>query len=188
MIDRECGQIQGTTIQDTPLGTIRIWAGASGIKKVSFDDHGPQVTDTSNSADNKILREAIEQLERYFSGELRSFNLPLDLTGRTRFQLRILEQLRTIPYGQLASYKDIAEGLGEPQASRSVGQALKANPIPVILPCHRVIRSDGTLGGYAGSSLKNIRRKTTLLEIEGAEIPGKAPKDTIQNEMLSFPL
>ncbi|MEO2158780.1 MAG: methylated-DNA--[protein]-cysteine S-methyltransferase [bacterium] len=188
MNDREGGQIHGATIRDTPVGTIRIWTGANGIKKLSFEKDGSQLAGPPNPTDNKVLREAIEQLELYFSGKLRDFNLRLDLSSRTRFQLRVIEQLRNIPYGRLASYKDIAEALGEPQASRSVGQALKANPIPVILPCHRVIRSDGTLGGYAGNSTENLQRKTTLLEIEGVEITGKATTDTIQEEILSFPL
>lgn len=181
-------QVHGATITNTPIGTIRIWTGSSGIKKLGLEQSGFQLSGTPNLTDNKVIREATRQLEQYFSGELRQFDLPLDLSGCTKFQLRVFEQLQNIPYGQMVAYKDIAHAIGQPEASRSIGQALKANPIPVILPCHRVIRSDGTLGGYAGSSADNLQKKTILLQIEGFDPMGNTAKDTTQDEILSFSL
>ncbi len=106
------------------------------------------------------------QLSDYFAGELNQFSLPIDLTRLTDFQKRVLTTIARIPSGAVWSYRQVAEAIGKPRAARAVGQALGSNPLPIVLPCHRVIASDGTLGGYTGGLL--IKRK--LLKIEGAQL------------------
>ncbi len=104
---------------------------------------------------------ARQQLTEYFSGERKDFDLPLSLHG-TEFQLRVLEELKTIPYGETTSYGDIAKRIGRPKAVRAVGAANGRNPIPIIVPCHRVIGSSGHLTGFGGG----LDTKTALLRLE----------------------
>jgi methylated-DNA-[protein]-cysteine S-methyltransferase len=111
-----------------------------------------------------VLREARRQLEAYFAGRLRVFDLPLRLEG-TPFRLRVWEQLRQIPYGQVISYGELARRVGKPTAARAVGGANHHNPIPIIIPCHRVVAADG-LGGYGGGT----PLKRTLLALEGVNL------------------
>jgi len=109
-----------------------------------------------------VLEEAALQLRRYLAGEARSFDLPLDLYG-TPFQQAVWQVLRTIPYGQAWSYSQVAAAVGRPRAVRAVGAANGANPLPIIIPCHRVVQADGRLGGYGGGPA--IKRD--LLRLEG---------------------
>lgn len=111
------------------------------------------------------LLHAIVEMQRYFAGERVQFTCPLDLRG-TPFQLLVWEQLCRIPYGETHTYGEIALAIGRPTASRAVGAANGANPIPVIVPCHRVIGSDGSLTGYAGG----LANKSWLLSLEGARL------------------
>ena len=112
-------------------------------------------------AEHRVLREAVRQLEFYFRGQLREFDLPLD-SGGTAFQRSVWSALRAIPYGETRSYRDVAREIGRPAAVRAVVAANGANPIPVIVPCHRVIASDGSLCGFGGGL--EIKRKLLLLE------------------------
>jgi O-6-methylguanine DNA methyltransferase len=111
-----------------------------------------------------IAAEAARQLRAYFAGELREFDLPLDMHG-TDFQLRVWRELERIPYGETRSYSQIAAAIGSPQAVRAVGAANGANPIPIIVPCHRVLGSGGTEGGFSGGQGLPTKRK--LLALEG---------------------
>lgn len=112
-----------------------------------------------------LLRDAAEQLRGYFRGERREFELPLDLRG-TEFQQKVWRALRQIPYGKRRSYRDVAREIGAPSAARAVGAANGRNPVAIIVPCHRVIASDGSLGGYSGG----LTVKQMLLDLEsGAE-------------------
>ena len=113
-----------------------------------------------------VLREAKRQLEAYFRGSLRQFDLPLRLQG-TQFQLKVWEQLRQIPYGQVIPYGELAHRVGNPGACRAVGGANRRNPIPIIVPCHRVIAANGTLGGYSGNCDGSAPIKRALLTLEG---------------------
>jgi O-6-methylguanine DNA methyltransferase len=112
-----------------------------------------------------LLQQAIGEMQRYFAGERVQFTCPLDLHG-TPFQLLVWEQLCHIPYGETRTYGEIAQAIGRPTASRAVGAANGANPIPVIVPCHRVIGSDGSLTGYAGG----VANKSWLLSLEGVRL------------------
>ncbi|MFQ5665717.1 MAG: methylated-DNA--[protein]-cysteine S-methyltransferase [Candidatus Binatia bacterium] len=106
----------------------------------------------------------VQQLTAYFSGHRRTLDLPLDLRRATVFQRRVLLAARQVPAGQVVSYGEIAKRIGQPRASRAVGQALGRNPIPIVIPCHRVVAGDGTLGGYTGG----LHIKKKLLGIEAA--------------------
>ncbi|MGN0968719.1 MAG: methylated-DNA--[protein]-cysteine S-methyltransferase, partial [Oscillospiraceae bacterium] len=112
-----------------------------------------------------VLRETKKQLEAYFAGKLRDFNVPLRLEG-TPFRLRVWDQLQQIPYGQVISYGELARRVGQPNAARAVGGANHHNPISIIVPCHRVIAADGTLGGYGGGP----ELKRALLKLEGVDL------------------
>ncbi|SMG23393.1 methylated-DNA--[protein]-cysteine S-methyltransferase [Dethiosulfovibrio salsuginis] len=111
------------------------------------------------------LKDATDQLKAYFAGELKVFDLPLSLEG-TPFQLQVWEALRKIPYGETRSYMEMALSMGNDKACRAVGGANGRNPIPVIIPCHRVVGSNGTLGGYSGG----LGLKKRLLSIEGISL------------------
>jgi O-6-methylguanine DNA methyltransferase len=117
-----------------------------------------------NVIEDKSKNEAVlAELESYLAGELREFQSPLDLRG-TEFQKKVWREVRTIPYGTTCSYRDITERIGHPRAYRAVGAANGANPIPIIVPCHRVIGRDGSLRGYGGG----LALKERLLRLEGA--------------------
>ena len=113
------------------------------------------------SPQNPLLGEALSQLRAYFAGRLRDFRLPLSLAG-TDFQIRVWRHLQTIPYGETRSYSAIAQAIGRPSAVRAVGAANGANPIPIVVPCHRVIGANGKLVGYGGG----LPLKKRLLELE----------------------
>lgn len=108
-----------------------------------------------------VVREAFRQLEAYFAGALTAFELPLNPKG-TPFMLRVWEALRRVPYGSTASYKAIAEAVGNPRACRAVGLANNRNPLPIVIPCHRIVGSDGSLVGYAGGL--GMKERLLLLE------------------------
>jgi methylated-DNA-[protein]-cysteine S-methyltransferase len=109
-------------------------------------------------------KEVLEQLEAYLAYERKTFNLPIDWSGYTDFQRSVLEKTLAIPYGETRSYGEIASAVGSPRAFRAVGQAEKRNQVPLIIPCHRVIGSDGSLTGYGGK--ENIDLKARLLDFE----------------------
>jgi methylated-DNA-[protein]-cysteine S-methyltransferase len=109
---------------------------------------------------------ALKQVRNYLDGHRSSFNLPTDISIMTEFQQQVLQATQKIPRGRIATYMDIARKIGKPKAARAVGQALGRNPIPIIIPCHRVIASDGSLGGYSGGG--GLETKAKLLQLEGA--------------------
>ncbi|MCW2800767.1 MAG: cysteine methyltransferase [Aeromicrobium sp.] len=143
---------------DSPVGGLRIHASSGLIAAVDFGATKPRKARVSDP----LLDRAEEQLTAYFAGELTEFDLPLASEG-SEFQQKVWAELRRIPYGETASYGDIARRLGyEPVISRAVGAANGANPIPIIVPCHRVIGADGRLTGFGGG----IERKKILLDLE----------------------
>ena len=109
---------------------------------------------------------ARRELDEYLRGRRTDFSLPVDLRHVTPFQRRVLEAARTVPRGTVATYRDIGRSIGKPGAARAVGQALGSNPVPIVVPCHRVLASDGSLGGYSGRG--GLRTKRRLLALEGA--------------------
>ena len=151
-----------TTI-NTPLGKLLLARTTKGLAGVWFDGqkHHPAPLTAMRSPDDELLRRAAEQLHAYFAGEGLGFDVPLDLQG-TPFQRAVWQALRAIPSGATCSYGDIARTLAAPQAMRAVGAAVGRNPLSVIVPCHRVIGSSGSLTGYAGG----LERKRALLALE----------------------
>jgi methylated-DNA-[protein]-cysteine S-methyltransferase len=155
----------------TPIGRVLVAVSDAGLVRVGFR----QTTVTAFAAqlaqqlDADVVRSpartahAVRQLRAYFAGRLRGFELPIDLGGLSAFQRRVLMATAAIPAGRLASYGDIARRIGRPGGSRAVGQALGRNPVPIVIPCHRVIAAGGRIGGYAGG----LGIKRTLLRLEG---------------------
>jgi len=136
-----------------------IVASDAGIRAIEF--HGQPETSGLEGGSNPLLRQAVEQLRAYFAGELRNFDLPLDMQG-TAFQKRVWRELLNIPYGRTCSYSFVAGAIGAPKAMRAVGAANGRNPIPIVVPCHRVIGAGGALVGYGGG----LPLKRLLLDLE----------------------
>jgi methylated-DNA-[protein]-cysteine S-methyltransferase len=148
------------------IGTLTLVGDEEGLRHIDFEK-GKNATTILNGWDNKpgFFEPVKTQLKAYFMGELTQFDLQLAPVG-TPFQLKVWEALRTIPYGDLASYKTIAEAVGNPKGVRAVGGAIGKNPIPIIVPCHRVIGSDGSLTGFGGG----LNTKKRLIELEKYKI------------------
>ena len=141
--------------------SLRMVASDSGVRMIEFPEFRSTVGDRNDS--NPFLVETARQLNAYFAGKLRIFDLKLDMRG-TPFQMRVWEELLKIPYGETRSYQQIAVATGTPKAVRAVGAANGANPVPIVVPCHRVIGSNGKLTGFGGG----LPLKKRLLELEGA--------------------
>lgn len=146
---------------NTPVGTLRVTADDIGV--VAVDRVKQSVTSTGSAKANRHAQIAVRQLREYFAGNRRRFDVALHLDGTT-FQQRAWQEMRGIPYGATISYAQQAKRIGKPRATRAVGTANGANPVPIIVPCHRVIASDGSLGGYA----LGLSMKRRLLALEHA--------------------
>ncbi len=145
----------------SPLGLIKISASSKGIIEIDFIGKNKSSTQNQNVS-NTYLKVCINQLDEYFRGERRNFDLKFDLRG-TDFQKKVWNQLRKIPFGKTVSYFEVAQKINNPKAVRAVGQAIGKNPVAIIIPCHRVVGSNGKLTGYAGG----MWRKEWLLKHEG---------------------
>jgi methylated-DNA-[protein]-cysteine S-methyltransferase len=140
-----------------------------GLAGMWFTDqrHLPDVSQWTRCGDAsqpRVIKEAHQQLQAYFAGKLRQFDLPLDLSAGTAFQQSVWQAILAIPYGKTATYGAVSRALGNPLAIRAVGTATGRNPIGIIVPCHRVMGADGSLTGYAGG----LHRKEAFLTLEGA--------------------
>jgi len=154
------------TYMDSPVGRLLIAGQADGLRVISFPkgskarDPQPEWID-----DPRPFKEVVRQLQAYFDGDLKEFNLPLKPEG-TQFQLSVWNALLKIPYGKTTTYGALARGLGNPNASRAVGLANGSNPIPIVIPCHRVIGSNGKLTGFGGG----LPVKEKLLALETRQL------------------
>ena len=150
---------------DTPIGTLRLVGGEDSVDRIDLPNRAAEPPDAAwqlaNGALPAALAEAKRQIEEYFAGDRREFDLPLALEG-TEFQRRVWAELRRIPFGETISYGELAARIGKPTASRAVGAANGCNPASVVVPCHRVISHDGKLGGYGGG----LPVKQALLDLE----------------------
>lgn len=137
---------------ESPIGQLTLVATNQGLTAIRFPNHKGTAQAAplpSNARANPFIQQALEQLSAYFAGKLRVFDLTLAPQG-TDFQKTVWTQLRTIPYGATASYGAIATAIGKPTAARAVGMANSKNPLPIVVPCHRIIGSNGALTGFAG--------------------------------------
>ena len=150
------------SIISSPLGNIRINSKDGCLSKLRFTEE-----ETDGLILDQVLLATIHQLEGYFEGKRMVFDMPIGLGG-TDFQRRVWMEIANIPFGHTTTFMKIAQTLGYPAAIRAVGEAIGANPILIVLPCHRVLGSDGNLAGYAGG----LNRKKALLEVEGHAFQG----------------
>jgi len=139
---------------ESPVGTLTLFADEHGLSRILFegevlDDTGAEVTEVVDAPDDPVLTEAVRQLEEYFAGSRDHFELPLHLEGNN-FEREAWRALAAIPYGETISYGDQAAYIGRPGAFRAVGGANGRNPLPIVLPCHRVVGADGSLVGFGG--------------------------------------
>jgi len=147
-------------IMKTKYGNVGIESSPIGISEIRLNVKSNR-GQLSKKADRN-LQSLVSLLEDYFKGKRVSFNVKLNLVGLPDFTRKVLNDARKIPFGKTITYGEIAKRIGHPKASRAVGQALGANPLPIIIPCHRVIRKDKSLGGFAGG----LKWKKILLELE----------------------
>lgn len=145
----------------SPLGTLQLVSEADYLIGLNWQGAHKELSNTANLKPT-ILMTAANELSQFFNGQRHDFSVPLKLEG-TEFQLSVWRELQTIKWGTSCSYRDIAERLGKPMGSRAVGGAVGANPIPVLIPCHRVIGASGALTGFSGG----IQNKRLLLGCEG---------------------
>jgi len=143
---------------ETEIGKLGIVENGTAITHIYF---GGVIPEDINIVETLLLKKANKELQEYFTGERKTFSLPLEPQG-TEFQQKVWKALQEIPYGKTCSYKNIAENIGNIKASRAVGMANNKNPIPILIPCHRVIGANGKLVGYAGG----LELKEKLLETE----------------------
>lgn len=149
---------------DSPVGTLRLVADRHGLREIRFEhERHPKPAHADWVRATAPLQLARTQLDEYFAGERQQFTLPLHPVG-TSFQLEVWEELRRIPYGTTISYGELARRIGKPQAMRAVGAANGRNPLPIMVPCHRVIGADGSLTGFGGG----LPTKRYLLSLEQA--------------------
>ncbi|HYK68230.1 MAG TPA: methylated-DNA--[protein]-cysteine S-methyltransferase [Streptosporangiaceae bacterium] len=160
------------TTVDSPVGTLLLAATPVGLLRVAYDseDHDLVLDSLSHKVSPRLLRApnrldaAVRELDEYFGGRRRAFDLPLDLSLSSGFRQLVQRLLPDIGYGQTRTYRQVAELAGNPKAVRAVGTACATNPLPVVVPCHRVLRADGTIGGYVGGP----DAKAALLRLEAA--------------------
>jgi methylated-DNA-[protein]-cysteine S-methyltransferase len=151
---------------ESPVGPLLLVADSDGLRRLEFvKGRAPSKAEPAWVQDAKPLAEVVRQLRAYFAGELKDFHLPLAPQG-TPFQLEVWKRLCDIPYGETISYGELARRIGNPNASRAVGLANGSNPIAIIIPCHRVIGSNGKLTGYGGG----LPLKEKLLALERQQL------------------
>lgn len=157
---------QAQWMMNSRIGDLYLVASEKGLQGVSWKKEKTPLAKSlkEKKAAVRILSRSVRQLEEYLNGERTTFNLPLDVSG-TPFQKRVWRELKKIPYGKTHSYKDIAHRIKNNKAVRAVGTANGANPLCIIVPCHRVIAADGSIGGYSGGL--HIKRKLLKLEQSG---------------------
>jgi methylated-DNA-[protein]-cysteine S-methyltransferase len=158
-------------LHDTPIGRLRVAVTDHGLCEISYDaDPDAEAERLARAFGSRVLRsprptdETRRQLDEYFEGKRREFELELDLRPAREFGRAVLEQLAHVPYGEVTTYGTLAARAGSPRAARAVGTVMNRNPVPIVLPCHRVVGSTGSLVGYGGG----LDRKRRLLELEGA--------------------
>lgn len=162
----------------SPIGRIEVVGDGAAVVGLSIERDGMLPHDELPEAPDAIVDAAIAQLEQYFAGERRDFDVPVSLAG-THFQQAVWQQISGLGFGEIASYGDLGRGTGRATAGRAVGGAVGANPVPILVPCHRVLGSDGMITGYSGG--EGIPTKSWLLAHEGIahRVPRGTPEATL---------
>ncbi len=175
MSGRELGPCEAAVAVRTPIGWVSVVAGREGVRRVLI---GRRLEGGGSGEAARWAAEAARQIGEYMAGRRRQFDVPLDLRGLSEFARRVLELCRQIPYGATASYGEIARKAGRAGAARAVGRVMARNPVPILVPCHRVVRADGALGGF-GAGLA-AKRELLALERRGlaAERCGEPGRET----------
>jgi methylated-DNA-[protein]-cysteine S-methyltransferase len=158
------------TIYESPLGPLTLIAGGAGISRIRFPGSEERLDERGRRP--AAFTAAIEQLDEYFAGERHAFELDLDLGAGTAFQRKVWNEVRRIPYGATVSYGELAHAIGRPDRVRAVGATVGRTPVPIVVPCHRVIGADGSLTGYGGG----LHRKRALLDLEARGTAGLPPE------------
>lgn len=158
-------------VADTPVGPLLLAASERGLCRISYDPEPERLLESlARGFGARVLRSpkplepVRRELDEYFEGRRREFDLPLDVSPVTGFNREVLDALARVPYGEVTTYGTLAAKVGRPNAARAVGGFMNRNPIPIVLPCHRVVGADGRLVGYGGG----LERKEQLLRLEGA--------------------
>jgi methylated-DNA-[protein]-cysteine S-methyltransferase len=154
--------VRNTLVMSSPVGKLTLVASSKGLVAIDVRNNAKRVVTAKDASAQGILIETKQQLEQYFAGKRATFDVALDLVG-TEFQLQAWRALCRIPFGKTISYGQQAKNIKNPKAFRAVGSANGKNPIPIIVPCHRVVASDGSLGGYS----LGLKMKKQLLALEG---------------------
>jgi methylated-DNA-[protein]-cysteine S-methyltransferase len=154
---------------ESPLGPLTLVAQEDRLRQLRFPGRGGGLGEDRHSPE--AFAAALEQLRQYFAGERQAFELPLELVG-SPFQRQVWARLQEIPYGTTISYKELAQRVGRPGEAREVGTAVGRTPLPILVPCHRVIASNGDLTGYGGG----LERKQALLDLEASVVAGRPPE------------
>ena len=154
--------VRNTLVMSSPVGKLTLVASKNGLVAIDVRNNAKQVVTAKDASAQSILFKTKKQLEQYFAGKRTSFDVALDLVG-TEFQVKAWRALCRIPFGKTISYGQQASNIKKPKAFRAVGSANGKNPIPIIVPCHRVVASDGSLGGYS----LGLKMKKQLLALEG---------------------
>jgi len=159
-------------IVESPIGELLAAATDRGLARISFSSDGMEET-LAHAYGARVLRAPLDDLRReldeYFTGRRETFDLPLDLRVAP-FHAQVLDELARVPYGRTETYGGLARRVGRPRAARAIGTVMHSNPIPIVLPCHRIVGANGALTGYGGG----LHVKRHLLELEGALLPGSA--------------
>jgi methylated-DNA-[protein]-cysteine S-methyltransferase len=157
-------------VEGTPIGPLTLAATPAGVVRIGFGHEDAVLEELAAAVSPRVvhlparLDDVRRQLDQYFAGQRRAFEVPIDRRLSHGYRRTVLEALTQVPYGETVSYKELAERTGNPKASRAVGSAMATNPIPIVVPCHRVLRSGGALGGYGGG----LDTKVWLLQLEGS--------------------
>jgi len=178
-------EVHSAHLAQTRAGPVTVWTSSDGVRRIEFGRLPKNRQETDPGERPAVLVDAVRQLEEYFAKTRTTFDLPLDFSGVTSdFQREVYDRLLTIPHGHVASYGQVARDVGKPDQARAVGQAVGANPIPIVVPCHRVIASDGRLTGFSGG----LHAKVALLKLEGIDVDGATPNSRVHPEVIPLDL
>jgi methylated-DNA-[protein]-cysteine S-methyltransferase len=161
-----------------------VWVSGTGLRRIEFGPLPEHAHADPPKSWSDLLSAAVSQLEEYFDRRRTVFEVPLDLDAITDFQRSVYDELLKVGHGRLVTYGDLAEAVGRPELARAVGQAVGANPIPIVIPCHRVVAADGRLGGFSGG----LNAKVALLAVENVHVDGVSETSRVHPEELRLDL